>query len=447
MVLHFPIALILLSLFFEIGRYYNLIRHGNDIACLILVAAAISTLIAAIAGSFLFSSGNYAGALVDQHYWGGAITGSLVFTTLGLFLVGQSRPRFYWAYLVSLLFCNISVAFTGHIGGSITHGSDYLTEYIPLLFHDNVEATQPKSEEEMLVYEDMLAPIFEAKCMSCHNPARAKGGFVMSSISRIMEGGDSGSLPIDLLNPDSSEVYKRVTLPEEDGDRMPPEGNSPLSYHEITLLKYWIESGARQNSEIIETKEDRVLQATVRSLLPELTRYQRSIIISKINSEALREEMHALAEKLNVMIYNDSIADEDGLYMLAMKFPPAPFSNDQFRELSPYFDVFSKASLISSGINDDGLYHLSKMTNLKALYLQKTNLEGPGLIYLQSLSNLQILNLSFTQINDMHALELLEMPSLKEVYLFQTKVTDQVVEAIRKNRPGLKVYLEEGPYQ
>ena len=446
MVLHFPLVLIMLALIFELGRYFKLIRHGEDISFLLLIGASITTFVAALAGSFLFASGNYSGELIEQHFWAGAITGCLIFMALGFFLLDQNRSQFYWIYMIFLGCSNISAAAAGHIGGSVTHGSDYLTEYIPLIFGRHDQPTQQKPTEEMLLYEDMLAPIFETKCMSCHNAARAKGGYIMTSLSRIMAGGDSGQLPIDTLKPDSSELYKRVILPEEDGDRMPPEGNSPLSYHEIALLKYWIDIGAKTDLKVADTQSDRALNATINSLIPELARYQRRIILSEVKKEVLRDEINELSESLKVAIYSDSIADDDGLYILAMKFPPAPFSNNQFRELAPYFNVFSKASLISSGINDDGLYHVSKMTNLKALYLQKTKLDGQGLIYLQSLKKLEILNLSFTQIDDKYALELLEIPSLKEVYLFQTEVTDQVVEAIRKNRPKLKVYLEEGPY-
>jgi hypothetical protein len=154
--------------------------------------------------------------------------------------------------------------------------------------------------------------------------------------------------------------------------------------------------------------------------------------------------LEAVAGKLNVAIEADSL--EPGLFSLRVKFPPAPFTNDQFRELAPYNDAFSRLSIASSGIDDNGLYHISQMANVKKLFLQKTNIDGAGFIYLMQMPNLETLNLSFTKIDDKVALDLLKFPSLKEVYLLGTKCTPQVVEALRKNKPGLKILIEEGPY-
>lgn len=72
--------------------------------------------------------------------------------------------------------------------------------------------------------------------------------------------------------------------------------------------------------------------------------------------------------------------------------------------------------------------------------------DGSGLIYLQQLKNLEVLNLSYTKTDDKAAIDLLKIPNLKKVYLFQTQVSRQVVEALQKNKPGLEIFLEEGPY-
>jgi len=160
---------------------------------------------------------------------------------------------------------------------------------------------------------------------------------------------------------------------------------------------------------------------------------------------SLQDELEEVANKLSISIELDSLSDEN-YFTLAMKFPPAPFSNDQFRELMPYFHVFSKVSLTSSGIDDDGLYYIGQMINLKQLYLQKTNLDGSGLIYLQNLPNLETLNLSFTKVDDKAAIDLLKIPNLRAVYLYRTNTSKEVVDALGKNRAGLKILMEEGPY-
>jgi hypothetical protein len=129
-----------------------------------------------------------------------------------------------------------------------------------------------------------------------------------------------------------------------------------------------------------------------------------------------------------------------------MKFPPAPLTNDQFRELKPYYEIFSRISLTSSGIDDAGLYYIGQMTNLKELYLQKTKLNGSGLVYLQKLENLEVLNLSFTQTDDKAALDLLNFPNLKKVYLYRTNTSKEVIDALTRYKPELEILQEEGPY-
>jgi Leucine-rich repeat (LRR) protein len=86
------------------------------------------------------------------------------------------------------------------------------------------------------------------------------------------------------------------------------------------------------------------------------------------------------------------------------------------------------------------------MVNLEKLFLQKTRIDGSGIIYLQNLTKLKVLNLSFTKFDDKAAIDLLKIPSLQEVYLYRTQTSRQVAEALQKNRAGLKIYFQEGPY-
>ncbi|MBL7700157.1 MAG: hypothetical protein JNK79_18465 [Chitinophagaceae bacterium] len=441
-ILHFPIVLIILALILELLRRRNILK-ADYVVTIILVAAALSTVVAIASGFLLFSSGDYTGRLLQQHFWIGVITGACILVTVGFYFVYRSFPKLYMLYFVALLMSNAAVAYTSHLGGSLTHGEDYLTEYFPLIV--SKEKTEEKPESEMLLYEDMISPVLEAKCVSCHNDDRAKGEFSMSSFRSMVKGGESGHPGIVADNPDSSELYKRIMLPEDDDDRMPPEGKTPLTSPETDLIKFWIQSGAKMEVRVQGIRGDTAVNAAVGSVMPDLKRYRRRLQIAALKDKQLQRELDTLAKQLNVTIRRDSLADEN-YYMLSMKFPPARFTGNEFRELAPYSDVFSKISLVSSGIGDDALYHIGHMTNLRALYLQKTNLDGSGLIHLKNLEKLEILNLSYTKIDDKSVLDLLKIPNLREVYLFQTKTSVDVVKALQEYKPGLRILLEEGPY-
>ncbi|MBA4053986.1 MAG: cytochrome C [Marivirga sp.] len=443
LILHFPIVLIILALLFEAARYFDLLKSGDSVVMVILIAAAISTLASIGAGFFLFASGDYAGYLMEQHFWAGVITGVCVFTTLALYATYRIMARAYPFYVIALALSTISVGYASHLGGSITHGQDYLSEHLNLIMDDSDDVDKPESE--MLVYEDIIAPVFEAKCLSCHNEQKSKGKLIMTSYQNILRMGESGLPSVTPGVPEKSELFNRIVLPAGHDDHMPPEGKTPMNAEETKLLKFWIESGATDTLSLRTAAGNEDIRQTIRSLLPELTKYKTKAKVARLKTAALQQELNEVARELNISIYRDSAA-EGNFFILAMKFPPAPFTNDQFRTLSPFFEVFSRVSLTASDIDDPGLYYIGQMVNVKELYLQKTKLDGSGLVYLQNLPNLEVLNLSFTRVDDKGAIDLLKIPNLKEVYLYRTYTSREVLEAIEKNKPGLKVLMEEGPY-
>jgi uncharacterized membrane protein len=444
LILHFPIVLIIVVTLLELARRYSSLKIRKNVIKFFLIAAALSTVASIGAGFFLYASGEYSGNLIDQHFWAAAITGFAILATTALYFLYSDNKRYYSFYLAGLIISVTAVGYTSHVGGSVTHGQDYLTEHL-LLITSDFKGSGSRSESEMLVYNDMIAPIFEAKCLSCHNAQKSKGDLLMTSYENLLLTGKSGKPSLTAGVLEKSELYNRVVLPAEHEDHMPPEGKTPLTENEIALLKFWIESGATSELTVMEAKKKDSVASVIKQLIPELSRYRMKVEIANLKTEAAKQELNKVAEQLSVSIGRDSI-NEGNYFTLSMKFPPAPFTNDYFKELKPYNDLFSTVSLTSSGIDDAGLYYISQMTNLKKLYLQKTKLNGSGLLYLQNMKNLEVLNLSFTQVDDKAALDLLKFQNLKEVYLYRTNTSKEVVEALAKYRPDIKILMEEGPY-
>lgn len=445
-VLHFPIVLIVLALVLELLRRSGMLRNADFVVTMILIAAALSALVAIASGFLLYGSGDYAGALMDQHLWIGILTGVCILLTASFFLFYRTTGKFYTLYMMGLIVSNGAVAFASHLGGSVTHGEDYLTEYLPMVFSKPVEEKK-KSPSELLVFDDVLVPVFEAKCVSCHNENRSKGELSMTSYQQMLKGGESGIPGIVAGLPDSSELYKRIVLPEGHKDRMPPEGKMPMTANETSLFAYWIRGGAKQDKRVDELRNDKTINAELLEVLPALDRYKRKQELAKAKGVELERDLQRLAMEMNVEITRDSTADEGEMYMLNMKFPPASFSGGQLNRLMPYAQVFSRVSLVSSGITDEVLYHISKMENLKTLFLQKTNINGSGIVHLLNLKELEVLNLSFTKVDDKSALDLLKIPNLREVYLMHTNATPEMIKALQAYKPTLKILVEEGPYR
>ncbi len=93
-------------------------------------------------------------------------------------------------------------------------------------------------------FQKDIAPILEFKCVECHRSGKEKGELRMDTKEWLLKGGDSGP-SIVAGKPEESLVIDRVTLPEDDVDVMPPEGEGELlSEKEVALLEKWIKAGA-----------------------------------------------------------------------------------------------------------------------------------------------------------------------------------------------------------
>jgi len=96
-------------------------------------------------------------------------------------------------------------------------------------------------------YEADILPLFKSKCAKCHLEGNSKGGVALDLDEVTKEIGEGKAiLPGDIAK---SDLFELVSLPDDDGDKMPPEGKGrPMSTGERAKLKEWIESGAAVGS-------------------------------------------------------------------------------------------------------------------------------------------------------------------------------------------------------
>ena len=111
-------------------------------------------------------------------------------------------------------------------------------------------AAPPKKVEEEdpnapVSYYKKIRPIFQASCQGCHQPAKAKGDYIMTDFAKLLEGGESvkdGAHAIVPKDPEKSLLVKQIT-PENGAAEMPPK-KAPLFDWEIALIRRWITEGA-----------------------------------------------------------------------------------------------------------------------------------------------------------------------------------------------------------
>src|SRR5947209_2637078 len=95
-------------------------------------------------------------------------------------------------------------------------------------------------------YYKQVRPIFQAHCQGCHQPAKDRGGYVMTAFDKLLAGGESGEAAVVSRKPDESELVKLIT-PHEGKAKM-PEGRPPLDVGDLETIRRWIGEGAADDT-------------------------------------------------------------------------------------------------------------------------------------------------------------------------------------------------------
>lgn len=441
LVIHFPIVLLFILFLWETLVRLKWIERQVSFQMLLLFLSAFFSVAAVLIGFALLQSGGYGGDTVQSHLYAGiAVAVSALISLLFFWKAYQFHfNRFTNAYLIILFLTNLLLVYTSHLGGSLTHGEDFLTEHFPLKTLP-ASTIQQKPIEEMLVFEDVIQSTLDARCYACHNENKTKGDYLMTSFDDFLKGGKSGKTAVSPGNLQESELYQRITLEESHDDHMPPEGKTPLTKQEILLLEKWIEKGALQGITLSDIREDSIFFTLLNEQALQL---QQEILLQAQKEQELDGLIQLVAHNEQSFVLEKDEKTKDGL-VLSMQFPSTDFDDNQLAELQAVFPHIHRASFNASNISDDALYHIGQMKGLKALFLQQTRIKGSGLIYLQNLASLEVLDLSGTEVDDAGLLHVLRLKGLKHLYLYETPVNPIVVEAIAKNNPHLEVHLERG---
>ena len=125
---HLPIGILLVAFAFHLLSFTSKFRKLKSAVRPSLFFGMLSALTAAVSGYYLSSEGGYDERLLTQHKWMGFATTGLtliifLFSRKHSFITKDDRKK-----AVSILFFPLVIllTWTGHLGGSITHGDDFL---------------------------------------------------------------------------------------------------------------------------------------------------------------------------------------------------------------------------------------------------------------------------------------------------------------------------------
>lgn len=401
---HIPIGLLVLIPLLEVMGLFR--PHFRETAGFVLGLTFVSCLGSLTLGFLLALGGGSTGLVVSRHMWGG------IALTIGTLLCLLARPwwisggvtRVYPALLACVL---LALVWTAHQGGTLTHGANYLSEYMPLplkhwLAPGKVEAD---AKNPGSFYTKHINPILDKNCVSCHGEGEVKGGLRLDTYESLMKGGKDGPVIVP-SSPEKSPLVQRVTLPPGHKQFMPAEGKPPLKPEEIAWITAWVKQGASPSATSIagisirEEQPESPLQPVgdYSSLMPEITQ---------------------MAQGQGAKLVPVSLKPSDGLILSTVDIAPS-FGDAQLAGFMKFAPYIVEANLARTAVTNASLDTLAKFTNLRALHLEETAITGDGLAKLSPLSHLTYLNLSGTKVTATAAAQIGTMKNLRHVYLYNT---------------------------
>ena len=433
LVVHLPIGFIFLVIFFEL--YYGFLKKelNNKLVVLSWFFCFLSSLFSSITGFLLSSRGHY----IDENL--------LIHKIFGFILVGISLLS--WLGRTSFLkfqlnFRNKSILntaviilllITGHLGGNLTHGNEYLTEFSPIQIKNSEVDNQniDKNIDSIYIYKDLVSPIFDSKCISCHNKEIKRGELDMSSLVSLLKGGNSGKI-LDKTNPNQSELFKRITLPQENIKFMPSDGE-PTSYYEKNLILWWIEN-LSESDQLIKPSEVSDEMKFIFNHLYALDFEQKSwdkrLKVKKINLKEF--------EQFNLDNFEIKFISKERKYV-SVKYLKTNISINDFKDLEKIGDHIVYFSLSKDQLDNSMIKKLLNFKNLVRLDLENNSINDDGIKVLSVLENLEVLNLIGTNVTENSFDDFEKFKNLKRIYLWKTAIKKNLIKLFNQKQDKVKL--------
>lgn len=432
LLLHFPIVILLLAMVMEAFRFQVVKNqaanvdaaqrdfYGEFLSGLLLVGT-LSAGLTVIMGLFLSREDGYTSSILQWHKW----TGVGIFFVSSLVYWARKKawynPRMAQIGALATVVCLVGA---GHYGATLTHGDNFL--FKPL--SSNAQ-TEPIPLDQAVVFNDVILPIFEQKCISCHNPDKLKGQLNLTDAESIRKGGKTGKLFV-VGKPDISLLLQRIHLPSDEKKHMPPTGKTQLTPQEIQLLALWVKGRAEFNKRVVDlppTDSLRFMAASLFKPVQPMEEYDFDApdedVVKALNNDYrtvafLARESPALA----VNLYNRTA-----------------YSPERLDELGVVKEQITSLNLNKLPVRDADLKRVSQFENLQKLDLNFTDITGEGLAQLSSLKQLKTLALSGTKVNfdDLQG-QIGAFKNLKTVSLWNTDITPAQIAQLQKTNKDIQ---------
>ncbi|WP_298755232.1 c-type cytochrome domain-containing protein [uncultured Psychroserpens sp.] len=400
LLLHLPIGALIVTFFIDVlGRFQK--NYPENTIKSLLGFTSLFAIITCFLGYFLSLEGGYQKETLDLHFYTGIATALLAVVLFFMSL----KPSFKSSKIFLPLFIAtvISISVAGHYGSVLTHGDQYLIEYISV----SKKERTIEDIDSLKLYNDVVVKILDKKCIQCHNASKQKGELSLVTKEQILKGGASG-LSVISGNASESLLYSRVLLPISDEEHMPPEGKEQLTKDEIWLIEHWIENGLDFENYATANSENDTLKK-------KLNKY---LVFNKVNipkaSQDDIDDVKAAGFRVLELV--------PGQAELNVKYLDSVPTKNTMEALLTLDEQIIELDFSNSGIIDEMTSGFKKFKNLKSLRLQGTAISDKTIENLKALEHLEVLNIHNTAISEEGLENLLTAIQPKRIYSWNTNV-------------------------
>jgi len=295
-------------------------------------------------------------------------------------------------------------------------------------------------------FQKEVLPILQDRCIECHKAPyeqngklkEPKAGLRLDGGAHILHGSDDGKV-ITPNHPSESPLYKRITLPSDDDDVMPPKGD-PLTASQQEVIRKWIAQGVDFGTWVGATDGTEKFAELVKSKVTYVPAHHSFYdALAKDLKSLPQETLNEVREATGALVRPIGIGNP----LLEVRFlaESASSGDKDLAKLAPLRQHLCKLDLSRTRVTSECFATLKTFPRITRLDLRETKISDANLEGLAQLKYLSYLNLGGTEVGDAGLRKLFKCKNLREIYLWKSSATSQGAEALRKRIPELKTRI------
>ena len=421
LLVHLPIGFFLLAFVLKVISFWKNKESIDAILPIMLILSFLASTFSSLTGFLLSQSGEYDVEMVDKHQWSGIAFTALILVVY-FFRNNAKIGLAFW--IVS----SVLLMIVGHLGGSLTHGEDFLS------IQNKVEKVPITDIQNAKVYNDLVQPILEEKCYSCHSSKKQKGNLRLDSPEFILKGGKEGKSVVPHQT-EQSLISKRIFMPEGDEEHMPPKGKPQLTEAETKVLNWWIKEGASFDKLVKDFNQTPEIKAALLTFQGSEGSVDSPKISNIPETEVEKGSEQSIASLANAGILVIPVANNSNyLFVNFRGIIPTNEDIEQLKKLRKQI-VWINASKLGSVEALSRI--LPELTEIRVLHLNNTSFSDNQMSSLKNLAELQTLNLSNTMVTEKGLGSLEGKKKLRKLFLYSTKVNYRLLK--KSAFPNIKI--------